>query len=75
MWDKMEMSAGSWEYSGPAARHMWVEGAKSSMRAVAVGGGYATDAEIDEIAAAWEEWGTHDEARLLGLDGQILCSK
>jgi hypothetical protein len=69
------MSCGAWEFSGPAGRRVWVEGAKASMRTVAVGGGYATDAEIDEIAAAWEEWGKHEGARFMGLDGQILCFK
>lgn len=74
-WDKIEMSCGAWEYSGPAERRAWVEGAKSSMRAIAVAGGYATEQELDEIGAGWEEWGNHEEARFMGLDGQILCFK
>lgn len=73
--DKIEMSCGAWEFSGPAGRRVWMEGAKASMRTVAVGGGYATDAEIDEIAAAWEACGKHEGARFVGLGGQILCFK
>jgi ubiquinone/menaquinone biosynthesis C-methylase UbiE len=74
-WDKIEMSNGAWEYSGPAERHAWMEAAKNSMRTVAIGGGYASEEEMNQIRAAWEEWGNLEEARYMGLDGQILCFK
>jgi hypothetical protein len=31
--------------------------------------------EMDEVRAAWEEWATHEEARFMALDGQIVCFK
>jgi ubiquinone/menaquinone biosynthesis C-methylase UbiE len=74
-WDKIEASSAGWEFSGPAARRIWVEGAKNSMRTVAIGGGYATEEEMDEMGAGWEEWGNDEGARFMGLDGQILCFK
>jgi hypothetical protein len=52
-----------------------MEAAKNSMRTVAVGGGYASEEEMNQIRAAWEEWGNLEEARYMGLDGQILCFK
>jgi ubiquinone/menaquinone biosynthesis C-methylase UbiE len=74
-WDKIETSCGAWEYSGAAGRRAFAEGAKNSMRVIAVGGGYATDAEIDEIGVGWEEWADNEDARFMSLDGQILCFK
>jgi ubiquinone/menaquinone biosynthesis C-methylase UbiE len=74
-WDKIEMSSAAWEYSGPEGRRIWIEGAKDTLRKVAMAGGYATEEEMDEARAAWEEWATHEEARFMALDGQIICSK
>jgi ubiquinone/menaquinone biosynthesis C-methylase UbiE len=74
-WDRIEMSSGSWAYSGSAGRRTWAEAAKHSVRAIAVAGGYATDEEMDEIKAAWEEWADCEDARFMGLDGQIICFK
>jgi len=74
-WDKIEMSSAAWEYSGPEGRRIWMESVKDSLRKVAVAGGYATEEEMDEVRAAWEEWATHEEARFMALDGQIICFK
>lgn len=52
-----------------------MQSVKDSLRKVAMAGGYATEEEMDEGRAAWEEWATHEEARFMGLDGQIICFK
>jgi ubiquinone/menaquinone biosynthesis C-methylase UbiE len=74
-WDKIEMSSAAWEYSGPEGRRIWIENTKDALRKVAMAGGYATEEEMDEARAAWEEWATHEEARFMALDGQIICFK
>ena len=68
-WDKIEMSSAAWEYSGPEGRRIWVESVKDSLRKVAMARVYATEEEMDEGRAAWEEWAIHEEARFMALDG------
>ena len=48
----MVYSSGSCEYLGEQGRKVWVEGAKDSMRKMAVEGGYAPEEEMDETRDA-----------------------
>ncbi|KIF02021.1 ubiquinone biosynthesis methyltransferase UbiE [Streptomyces sp. RSD-27] len=45
----------------------------SSYAAVAEGGGHATSAELEDIAAAWRAWGAAPDAWFSVLNGELLC--
>ncbi|OCL06140.1 putative ubiE/COQ5 methyltransferase [Glonium stellatum] len=74
-WEKMEMSSAGWEFSGPEGRRVFAESVKLSLRGLAIKLGRATASEMDEVAREWEEWERKDDARFMGLDGQVLCWK
>ncbi|WP_419999191.1 class I SAM-dependent methyltransferase [Streptomyces boninensis] len=40
---------------------------------MAVDGGHATTADLERIAAAWREWGAHEDGWFAVLHGEILC--
>ncbi|MGW6535375.1 methyltransferase domain-containing protein [Streptomyces sp. NPDC055051] len=71
-------TAGTWCFSTPEDRAWWSglwadRTISSSYADLAVEGGHATRAELAEIAAAWREWGTREDAWFMVPHGEILC--
>lgn len=48
---------------------------KGRLRSVGLGSGLATEDDLKEMAAAWEEWASADGAILGMLHGEILIRK
>jgi SAM-dependent methyltransferase len=71
-------SAAAWCYATPDERSWWSglwadRTTASSYAARATEGGHATPSDLDAIATAWREWGTHDDAWFMVPHGEILC--
>ena len=45
------------------------------MRAAMLAKGLAQEAEMDEMAEAWEDWVTKDDAILAMMQGEIIIQK
>ncbi|PHH84489.1 hypothetical protein CDD83_1862 [Cordyceps sp. RAO-2017] len=55
---------------------LWAERTVSSAFAQsALGAGLATEAELDETAAAWIRWGRQEDAWFSLLHGEVICRK
>ena len=63
---QVQMSASVWQFFTPASRRNWgyswaERSLKSSFAAQAVEYGYATAAELEDIAVAWRAWADTDD--------------
>jgi SAM-dependent methyltransferase len=72
-------SASVWCHAAPADRRwwggLWAERIlRSAIAEQAVAGGYASQAELADISAAWREWAEHPDAWFIAPHGEILCS-
>ena len=72
-------SASAWCYSTPEEREwwssIWAERIVASrLGEQAVARGFATTDELDEIAAAWQEWSADENGWFGILHGEILCT-
>lgn len=72
-------SASVWCHAAPADREwwggLWAERIlRSAIAEQAVAGGYASQAELADISAAWREWAEHPDAWFIAPHGEILCS-
>ena len=72
-WERIVSSTASYEHAGKQGRKAWVTGIKESLRGNVVKGGYATEEELDQHAAAWEDWQEMGEGRHVTIDGRVLC--
>ncbi|KAL1857539.1 hypothetical protein Daus18300_010297 [Diaporthe australafricana] len=71
---------GSWCYSEPEERKVWAQGmvdalSKGRLRGIGLSSKLATEEDLQEMVAAWEEWATADDAILGMLHGEILIRK
>ncbi|MEU3397974.1 methyltransferase domain-containing protein [Streptomyces filamentosus] len=71
-------TAGTWTFSTPDERAWWSglwadRTTTSSYAALAVDGGHATRTELEEIHAAWREWGAQEDAWFMVPHGEIVC--
>lgn len=71
-------TSSTWTYAdadAPASwARMWADRLLlSPIRDQAVGGGHATPADLDEIAAGWLDWGGAPDAWFALVHGEILC--
>lgn len=76
---KIVKSAGTWCYSSREEvawwSDLWAERTlKSSFAQTSLEGGLATQADLEEIAEAWREWGKEEDAWFVVLHGEILCT-
>ena len=74
----LEVTTSTWSYSGAEGRAFWggqwVERAtKSSFASQALAGGIATEAELREIADAWQAWSEHPDAWFAMIHSEILA--
>ncbi|MEU3840484.1 methyltransferase domain-containing protein [Streptomyces sp. NPDC028635] len=73
-------TSSTWTYATPEEREwwsgLWAERTTASAFAgLAVAGGHATEEELAAVAAAWREWGGHEDGWFAVLHGEILCRK
>ncbi|MEU8887996.1 methyltransferase domain-containing protein [Streptomyces sp. NPDC048442] len=71
-------SAATWCYATPDELAWWSglwadRTIASSYADLAVTGGHATAVQLKEIAGAWREWGTREDAWFMVPHGEILC--
>ncbi|KAF7556561.1 hypothetical protein G7Z17_g1368 [Cylindrodendrum hubeiense] len=78
----IQCTSSSWCLSTKEAVADWSKGwaertesADSSFAKSAVGGQFATAAEIAQVAVAWREWGQHEDAWISVPHGEIVCVK
>ncbi len=74
----VEATGSVWCYAEPRSRgwwsDLWAERITDSPLAKQlVDGGRATTSDLEGIAAAWREWGMHDDAWFLVPHGEIVC--
>jgi SAM-dependent methyltransferase len=72
------VSSSTWTFATPDERAWWGglwadRTVKSSYAAIAVDGGYATQAELDQIADGWRTWAAHQDGWFAVVNGEILC--
>jgi ubiquinone/menaquinone biosynthesis C-methylase UbiE len=72
-------TASTWCYATPEERAWWSGSwadrmTKSAIATQAVAEGYATEADLARIAAAWRAWGDRDDGWFAVLHGEILCN-
>ncbi|MFI6348109.1 class I SAM-dependent methyltransferase [Streptomyces sp. NPDC050560] len=73
-------TASTWCFSSEEERAWWSalwadRTTASSYAGRAVGGGHATRADLESVAAAWRAWGAAPDGWLGILHGEILCRK
>ncbi len=73
-------SAGTWCFSTPEERQYWAgnnaaRAEDSGFAKNAVDGGYATSAQLKQIADGWREWMKDEHAWFGYLYGEIVCRK
>ncbi|MGW1075783.1 class I SAM-dependent methyltransferase [Streptomyces sp. NPDC002537] len=71
-------SASAWCYATPEERAWWSglwadRTVASSYARLAVAGGHADEADLRRIAAAWREWGAHEDGWFAVLNGELRC--
>ncbi|KAL2274674.1 hypothetical protein FJTKL_03035 [Diaporthe vaccinii] len=71
---------GTWCYSEPEERKVWAQGmvdalSKGRLRSIGLSSKLATEDDLQEMVAAWEEWASADGAILGILQGEILIRK
>ncbi|MEV6352272.1 methyltransferase domain-containing protein [Streptomyces hydrogenans] len=71
-------TATAWCFATPDERAWWSglwadRTTASSYAGLAVEGGHATRAELEEISAAWRGWGAEEDAWFMVPHGEILC--
>ncbi|MFC9259961.1 methyltransferase domain-containing protein [Streptomyces hydrogenans] len=71
-------TATAWCFATPDERAWWSglwadRTTASSYAGLAVEGGHATRAGLEEISAAWRTWGTAEDAWFMVPHGEILC--
>lgn len=72
------VSTSTWTYATPEDRAWWGglwadRTVKSSYAANAIGGGYATSADLARIADGWRAWAAADDGWFAVIHGEILC--
>ncbi|MHA7957022.1 class I SAM-dependent methyltransferase [Streptomyces sp. L500] len=71
-------TAGAWCWTGAEQRAwwsgLWADRTRSDPYARhAIEGGHTDRAGLEAIAAAWQEWGRHEDAWFSVLHGELLC--
>ncbi|HEX5568786.1 MAG TPA: class I SAM-dependent methyltransferase [Streptomyces sp.] len=71
-------TANTWCFAGGADRAWWSglwaeRTVASSYASLAVGGGHATEDDLERIAAAWRDWGGREDGWFSVLHGEVLC--
>jgi hypothetical protein len=71
-------SAAAWCFATPENRvwwsGLWADRTVGSVYAkLAVDGGHATTAQLNDIAAAWHTWGEQEDAWFMVPHGEVLC--
>ncbi|KAF2797505.1 S-adenosyl-L-methionine-dependent methyltransferase [Melanomma pulvis-pyrius CBS 109.77] len=77
---QITLSYGTTSYSTPSDRKICSQGLSDqlrggSLRTKALKFGLGTETDFEEMAKAWEEWATRDDATLAMLQGEILVQK
>lgn len=72
------VSSSTWTFAGPQERAWWGglwadRTIRSSYAANAVDGGYATPADLQQIAKGWRGWAAHQDGWFAVVNGEILC--
>jgi SAM-dependent methyltransferase len=75
---RVQSTASVWCFASDEDRQWWgsmweTRVLQSAFAADAVGKGLATQAELEEIAAAWRQWADAPEGWLLMPHGEVLC--
>ncbi|KAK2602698.1 hypothetical protein N8I77_009207 [Diaporthe amygdali] len=78
--DQVTPGLGSWCYSEPQERKVWAQGMvdalqKGRLRSIGLSSKLATEDDLQEMVAAWEEWASADGAILGMMQGEILVRK
>ncbi|KAI1609009.1 S-adenosyl-L-methionine-dependent methyltransferase [Exophiala viscosa] len=78
--ERVTASFSTWTYSTPQEKETWARAMTEylrggRMRAAILAKGLAEEAEIDEMAEAWEDWATQDDAILAMMQGEIIIQK
>ncbi|KAI0129628.1 S-adenosyl-L-methionine-dependent methyltransferase [Xylariales sp. AK1849] len=73
-------SHGTWSYSTEHEKKVWAQAMVDSvqggrMRKAGLDAGLITEDDADEMAQAWEEWASKDDAILSMMSGEILIQK
>lgn len=74
----IDASVGVWTYSTPEERDFWCglwaeRTVKSDFRKNALDSGLATEKDLEEVAATWNEMGTKEDFWFAVINGQIIC--
>lgn len=74
----IDASVGAWTFSSPDERHFWCDlwaerTVKSDYKQRALEGGYATEQDLEEIAATWREMEQKEDGWFVVINGQIIC--
>jgi SAM-dependent methyltransferase len=72
------VSSSTWTFASQQERAWWGglwadRTVKSSYATNAVDGGYATRADLEEIAEGWRVWAAHQDGWFAVVNGEILC--
>jgi ubiquinone/menaquinone biosynthesis C-methylase UbiE len=75
---EVDSTASVWCFATPGDRawwgHLWADRMTTSAIAEqADHDGFATRAELDQMAAAWRQWAAHPDAWFAVLNGEIVC--
>ncbi|MYW14174.1 methyltransferase domain-containing protein [Streptomyces sp. SID2955] len=73
-------TSSTWTFATPGERAWWSglwadRTVASDYAGRATGGGHATPERLRAVAAAWREWGRHEDGWFAVLHGEILCRK
>ncbi|KAJ7709535.1 S-adenosyl-L-methionine-dependent methyltransferase [Mycena rosella] len=78
--ERIGYSVGTWSYSSKEERQVWARGMRQQLqegrlRTAGLEKGLATEADMEEMDKAWEEWEERDDAMLAMMSGEILIQK
>ncbi|KAK5025636.1 hypothetical protein LTS07_007840 [Exophiala sideris] len=78
--EQVTASFSTWTYSTPQEKKIWANAMieylrGGRMRTEILAKGLAQEAEMDEMAEAWEDWITKEDAMLAMMQGEIIIQK
>jgi SAM-dependent methyltransferase len=74
----LAISSSNWTYASPREREWWGglwadRTLKSSYAAAAVGGGHATQDDLERMAQAWHDWSADEDGWFCVVNGEVLA--
>lgn len=78
--DAVTSSASTWCFGSPDDVAWWSgllaeRTVASAFAQTALDAGVATEAELEQTAAAWRRWGAHEDAWFTVLHGEVICRR